>query len=164
MTEAKDQSEGRAKKAEERTAELEVAVVKLETQLAERTASLEELRASHARFRRSGDDLRAEAESQFKSMAGAKAGSDVAAIEKKLQFAEERAEQHTQDAKLWKTLLATHKADLKAAQTEVEGLRGEIAASREQLASHAGQGEKAQQREADLQTKIDDLSREVTEL
>ena len=154
--------EAEANAAKAKAGELEVRTARLETELAERTEECHDLRAMGALRPRRGAEVAGDAKAQLdKSLAQPSWDKDApggAQAQQKLKFAEEREKEHQRNAELWKNLVATHEADLKASKEMAVELQKTLDARN--MAEMGVQEEmgKIRSRENELQAKISELS------
>lgn len=85
-------------------------------------------------------------------------------LEQQLRMAEEREKEHGRSAEIWKSLLASHEADLKASKEEVSSLQAELKEVKSQQAVKDLEVEKVTSSQEELQAKLDKLTSETLEL
>lgn len=167
LEKARAARETEASEARARVAELEKATAKLEAKLSQTTEELHELREAGAARPRRGSEVAADAKAQlerslasWETSTGALASQGegaVARLEKRLRLAEEREKDHQRNSELWKSLLASHEADLVQQRAETAKLTAELETLRTRQSEDCKNLEAAEQREQGLRAKLQDL-------
>jgi len=162
LTKARKEREAEANEAKSRVVELVAAVVKLETQLAERSRSLEDLRAAGATRPRRGADFVAEAE--LHAQAEAQRSGQMQQLQEKLRKTEESANDHAKQVTVWKSLVDSRAQDLESQRGEADRLRAELARAKDAEAALDNQAKDALAKADGMEMKIIDLQAETKEL